>query len=76
MEARLGHACREAREEAELSLMDIANRAGVSQSGIHRFEHGTGWRRDTEEIVAAYATECGLDPDDLWRAALNVPRDR
>jgi len=70
MEARLGAAARELRIAAGLSLMDIANRAGVSQSGIGRFEQGRGWRRDTNAIVAAYAHELGLQPEDIWRAAL------
>lgn len=51
--------------------MDIANAAGVSEATISRFEAGRGWRRDTDEIVAAYATETGTAPETLWRAALD-----
>jgi transcriptional regulator with XRE-family HTH domain len=70
MEVRLGAAAREIRVAAGRTLMDIANTAGVSQSGIGRFEQGHGWRRDTNRIVDAYAHECGVTPEDIWRAAL------
>jgi transcriptional regulator with XRE-family HTH domain len=70
MAARLGAAAREGRETAGLSLLDIATTAGVSQTTIHRFELGDGWRRQTDQIVNAYARELGVDAEDLWKAAL------
>lgn len=51
--------------------MDIANRAGVSQTTIHKFEAGRGWRRETNRIVAAYAKETGTTERELWQAALD-----
>lgn len=70
MAARLGAAAKEARVQAGLTLLDIATSAQVSESVISRFEQGTGWRRQTDEIIAAYERECGLDSDELWRRAL------
>lgn len=68
----MGRAAREARIRADLSLLDIAVTAGVSQPTLTRFERGRGWRRDMNEIVAAYAEACGTTPEDLWRAALDL----
>lgn len=70
MAARLGAACRASRVQRGLSALDIASAAGVNESTISRFEHGDGWRRETDRIVAAYARETGTTPDDLWQAAL------
>lgn len=70
MSRRLGAECRRAREAAGLTLMDIANRAGVAQSVIANFENKPGWRRRTDEIVAAYETELGLEPGTLWRRSV------
>lgn len=72
MEARLPAVCRRARRDAGLSLMDVANRAGMSQSTIWLFEQAHGWRRDTDRIVCAYAAELGIAPVELWRAALDA----
>jgi hypothetical protein len=52
-------------------MIDIATRAGVREPTIHRFERGEGWRRDTDAIVAAYAQELGIKPEDVWRAAVD-----
>jgi ribosome-binding protein aMBF1 (putative translation factor) len=70
MSRRLGIECRRAREQAGLTLMDIANRAGVAQSVIANFENQPGWRRRTDAIVAAYETELHLEPGTLWRRAV------
>lgn len=72
MAVRLGAAARDLREaRGDITLMDIANRAGVGQTAIHNFELGRGWRRQTDEIVAAYARELGMKPEAIWQAALN-----
>lgn len=71
MAQRLGSVARAAREEADCSLMDIATRAGVGQTSVHRFERGRGWSYKTDEIVAAYEHECQLEPGELWRRAIN-----
>ena len=70
---RLSRACLQARETAGKTMLDIAVRAGVAPSVIHAFEdpRKRGWRRRTDEIVAAYEHECGLAPDELWRRAVN-----
>lgn len=72
MAARLGRAARTAREKAGYTLMEIAVHADVSQTTIHRFEYGDGWRRETDAIVAAYAELCGITEEALWRAALRL----
>lgn len=71
MDARLATVCRQQRQASDRSLMDIANRAGVSQTTIHKFEAGRGWRRETNRIVAAYAKETGTTERELWQAALD-----
>jgi transcriptional regulator with XRE-family HTH domain len=73
MAQRLGAACREARRAAGLRQIDIATAAGVDHSTISRFETGYGnrWREDTDDIVAAYAHELGITPEELWRRALD-----
>lgn len=70
MAASLGRAARAAREQAGVTLMEIAVEAGVAQTTVHRFEAGDGWRRETDTIVAAYAKACGLEEIELWRRAL------
>lgn len=71
MAANLGAVARDARRAAGLTLMDIANRAGVSQGTIHHFETRGRWSPKTDEIVAAYAREVGISEKELWRAALD-----
>lgn len=66
----LGRAARDLRERHGVTLLDVATRAGVSESVVSRFEQGTGWRRRTDAIVAAYARELGVTPQDVWSAAL------
>jgi hypothetical protein len=66
----LGRACRQARLDAGLRQIDIATEAGTSHASISRFESGKRWPLDPERHVEAYAHECGLRPQDLWRDAL------
>lgn len=70
MAASLGRAARAAREQAGVTLMEIAVEANVAQTTVHRFEAGDGWRRETDAIVAAYAKLCGVEEAELWRRAL------
>lgn len=74
MARRLGTAGRQVRKDADLTLMDIATRAGVSQSTVLNFEQGDRWVRATDKIVDAYELEAGLAPDELWWRALQQPR--
>lgn len=70
MAERLGAEARRAREEAGLTMMQIAVAAGVSHSTVQLFETGAGWRRQTDQLVRAYEDECGLPRDEIWRRAL------
>lgn len=69
MAAQLGSECRQRREAAGLSLMDVAVTAGVSQTTVHAFEVSGRWRRDTDDIVDAYARLFDTTPAALWHAA-------
>jgi transcriptional regulator with XRE-family HTH domain len=72
MAERLGTTCRQARQAAGLTLLDIANRAGVSQTTVHYFETDhTRWSPRTDEIVNAYAHETGRRARDLWQEAID-----
>jgi transcriptional regulator with XRE-family HTH domain len=73
MSAKLGSACRQARKRAGLRQIDIGGLAGVRHTTISHFEHGQWWAQSTDEIVAAYASALGIAPEDLWRAALEMP---
>jgi transcriptional regulator with XRE-family HTH domain len=70
MSERLGREARQARENAGLTMMEIAVAAQVSQSTIHAFETGRGWRRQTDQLVATYEHELGLEEGELWRRAV------
>lgn len=72
MASRLGRVARRAREEAGLTMMDIAVSAGVSQSTIGNFELGERWCRETDAIVDAYERELGLEPEELWWRAVGT----
>jgi lambda repressor-like predicted transcriptional regulator len=67
----LARTARELRQARGLKLLDIATRAGVAENTVHRFERWPGWRRDTDLIVAAYAHELGVEPAEVWAAALD-----
>ena len=73
MGPRIGRALRDARKHAGLRLIDVAGPAGVSQAVLSRFERGHGWPRNPDAVVVAYAEACGLEPEDIWRAALDEP---
>lgn len=75
MADRLGKECRAARQAADLSLLDIAQAAGVSEAAVSRFERGEAWPRRVDALIAAYERECGLPADELWRRAIRRPED-
>lgn len=62
----LGRACRTAREEANVKQVKIAAAIEVNQATIARFEEGTAWPRQPEELLMAYASELDMDVRLLW----------
>ncbi len=62
----LGRACRTAREEANVKQVKIAAAIEVNQATIARFEEGTAWPRQPEEVLMAYASELHMDVRLLW----------
>jgi len=66
----LREVCKDARLSARLRLIDIATAAGVSHEVVSSWEAGKRTPRDLERLVAAYESECELEPDELWRRAL------
>ena len=62
----LGRACRTAREEAGVKQVKIAAAIEVNQATIARFEEGTAWPRQPEEVLMAYANELQMDVRLLW----------
>jgi transcriptional regulator with XRE-family HTH domain len=69
---QLGRACLRARETAGLRQIDIAIAAHTTDGVVSRFEAGQRLPRDLDRLVAAYASECDVEPYDLWIAALNA----
>lgn len=74
--ASLAAAATGARRTAGRSQLDIANAAGVSHTTISRLERAASWPIDVDRIIAAYASECGVDELDLWHAAIKKARQR
>ena len=62
----LGRACRLAREERGVKQVKIAAAIEVNQATIARFEEGTAWPRQPEEVLMAYASELHMDVRLLW----------
>ena len=62
----LGRACRQAREERNVVQVRIAAAIEVNQATIARFEDGTAWPRQPEELLMAYASELNMDVRLLW----------
>src|SRR5262245_60490406 len=62
----LGRACRQAREERNVKQVKIAAAIEVNQATIARFEDGTAWPRQPEEVLMAYAGELEMDVRLLW----------
>jgi transcriptional regulator with XRE-family HTH domain len=68
----LGRTCLLARETAGLRQIDIATAAGTDNGVVSRFESGERLPRDLDRLVAAYGSECGVEPYELWRQALDA----
>jgi transcriptional regulator with XRE-family HTH domain len=68
----LGHACRQRREGAGATQLDVAVRAGTSHATVSRFETGIAWPVSVtvDQLVQAYAEETGATVWDLWADAL------
>lgn len=66
----IGPAARDARERAGLKQIDIATAARVSHVAVSRFERAESWPRHPDALVEAYAAELGVEPIELWQAAL------
>lgn len=70
----LAQAAKEARESAGRMQVHVAASMNKDQSTVYRFEQGQHWPRNTDEIVAAYADDLDLEPQDLWERALELWR--
>jgi transcriptional regulator with XRE-family HTH domain len=70
----LGRVCREARVNAGLRQIDVATAAGTSHASLSRFETGRYWPKNPDAWVDAYAAETGIEPLDLWAAAVEAWR--
>ncbi len=62
----LGRACRQAREDRGVVQVKIAAAIEVNQATIARFEDGSAWPRQPEEVLMAYASELEMDVRLLW----------
>lgn len=67
----LGQVLREARREKGILQSEVATSAGVSRSVVSRLESGQRWPEGgPDEIVAAYARECGVSVLQIWRCVV------
>lgn len=67
----LADVLRDARLDAGLSLRDMEGPTGLERGSVHRFEtHKSGWPRNPDEIVNAYAQACERLPVELWTLAV------
>lgn len=66
----LGIACRDLRKQHGRRQVHIAVELDVTESAISNFELGNRWPRDPDATVAAYATDLGTTPRDIWTAAI------
>lgn len=63
----------EIREEAGAKPADIARAIRMNQSAISKFEAGkTGWPRNPERYVVAYAKVGNVDPSVVWLRAFTL----
>lgn len=72
MDAKLGKAARLARRQHGLRIIDVATLAGLTESGLSKWERDARFSPRTNQIVAAYAEALRIEPEDLWRAALDL----
>jgi transcriptional regulator with XRE-family HTH domain len=67
----LGATARRLREEAGLSLEDMASRMHASKEKLDRFEKGRTRPHNESEVVAGYAEVCGIaDARSVYALAL------
>ena len=67
----LAEILRQTRIDAGLSLRDMEAPTGLERGSVHRFEtHKSGWPRNPDEMVNAYALAAGQSPVELWDAAV------
>lgn len=69
MVTHLARVARELRRGQDVRAARIAVALDGSESRVARFESGAQFRK-VDEIVDAYAQELGVEPIDIWRAAL------
>lgn len=68
----LAQVLRRAREEAGALQLDIAETSGASRPAISKWEtHGVVPAVGLDELVSAYAAECGIPERILWGRALS-----
>lgn len=70
----LAMACKQAREAGGRKQVHVAasHVHGVNQSTIARFEDASAWPMNPDMIVAAYAHDLDVRPDELWQEGLNL----
>ena len=71
MLAYIGRAARNARRERKVKLVRIGAAIDKSEASMSRFERGQLWR-ELDAVVATYAAELGLEPEELWADALEL----
>lgn len=71
----IAEAARRMRVEHARLHSHIAASFSKDQSTVSRFEKGTGWSRDTDGLVAAYADDLGVAPREIWERALRLWRE-
>lgn len=68
----LARAAAQARENQERLQVHVAASLNRNQSTIARFELGETWPKDPDATIAAYADDLGIEPIELWTAALDM----
>lgn len=73
----LGLAARKAREDAGVSMVEIAALLGMNTTkGVERFERAENWPLSLEWTLAAYGRALGIDGRDLIDAGMALWRER
>lgn len=69
----LGHACREARKNSGLRLIEVAYALDKkSEAAMSRFESGQVWPHRVDEVVAVYSDQTGVPAIEIWRRAIEM----
>ena len=69
MGVRLGAELRHRRKRAGLTMADLEEATGYSESMLSLVERGR-WPGDPDRVVNAYAEALGTTPRAIWRTAL------